>query len=133
MIRRPPRSTRTDTLFPYTTLFRSSRRLRRAAGDLGARLGRPVEPGRHETGAARRHGGAVRPCVAGGPAARPRGAAARRRRRYFHPSRLSRPPCPIPRRVRFPCRSLPIRRRRWRRGRPPPPPPTPPAPPPPPP
>src|SRR3546814_8601631 len=25
MIRRPPRSTRTDTLFPYTTLFRSSR------------------------------------------------------------------------------------------------------------
>src|SRR3546814_12980511 len=24
MIRRPPRSTRTDTLFPYTTLFRSS-------------------------------------------------------------------------------------------------------------
>src|SRR3546814_16543168 len=29
MIRRPPRSTRTDTLFPYTTLFRSARRLRR--------------------------------------------------------------------------------------------------------
>src|SRR3546814_18104904 len=29
MIRRPPRSTRTDTLFPYTTLFRSDvRRLR---------------------------------------------------------------------------------------------------------
>src|SRR3546814_10876958 len=26
MIRRPPRSTRTDTLFPYTTLFRSRRR-----------------------------------------------------------------------------------------------------------
>src|SRR3546814_16053037 len=26
MIRRPPRSTRTDTLFPYTTLFRSSDR-----------------------------------------------------------------------------------------------------------
>src|SRR3546814_8286577 len=26
MIRRPPRSTRTDTLFPYTTLFRSTRR-----------------------------------------------------------------------------------------------------------
>src|SRR3546814_16740205 len=25
MIRRPPRSTRTDTLFPYTTLFRSQR------------------------------------------------------------------------------------------------------------
>src|SRR3546814_6024480 len=29
MIRRPPRSTRTDTLFPYTTLFRSRRRLLR--------------------------------------------------------------------------------------------------------
>src|SRR3546814_14987246 len=28
MIRRPPRSTRTDTLFPYTTLFRSQRELR---------------------------------------------------------------------------------------------------------
>src|SRR3546814_8202601 len=27
MIRRPPRSTRTDTLLPYTTLFRSVRRL----------------------------------------------------------------------------------------------------------
>src|SRR3546814_3366726 len=26
MLRRPPRSTRTDTLFPYTTLFRSTRR-----------------------------------------------------------------------------------------------------------
>src|SRR3546814_14178738 len=28
MIRRPPRSTRTDTLFPYTTLFRSDREVR---------------------------------------------------------------------------------------------------------
>src|SRR3546814_16847889 len=27
IIRRPPRSTRTDTLFPYTTLFRSIRQL----------------------------------------------------------------------------------------------------------
>src|SRR3546814_3602477 len=31
MIRRPPRSTRTDTLFPYTTLFRSLRALEKAA------------------------------------------------------------------------------------------------------
>src|SRR3546814_15159076 len=31
MIRRPPRSTRTDTLFPYTTLFRSEGVRRRAA------------------------------------------------------------------------------------------------------
>src|SRR3546814_9464172 len=30
MIRRPPRSTRTDTLFPYTTLFRSCTRRRPA-------------------------------------------------------------------------------------------------------
>src|SRR3546814_1939083 len=29
MIRRPPRSTRTDTLFPYTTLFRSVRHVAR--------------------------------------------------------------------------------------------------------
>src|SRR3546814_9236713 len=29
MIRRPPRSTRTDTLFPYTTLFRSRERVTR--------------------------------------------------------------------------------------------------------
>src|SRR3546814_2740416 len=29
MIRRPPRSTRTDTLFPYTTLFRSWNRIHR--------------------------------------------------------------------------------------------------------
>src|SRR3546814_8765572 len=31
MIRRPPRSTRTDTLFPYTTLFRSPPVRRRSA------------------------------------------------------------------------------------------------------
>src|SRR3546814_17794832 len=35
MIRRPPRSTRTDTLFPYTTLFRSE--LDRARHDLSRR------------------------------------------------------------------------------------------------
>src|SRR3546814_13796469 len=34
MIRRPPRSTRTDTLFPYTTLFRSSARALGAAAAL---------------------------------------------------------------------------------------------------
>src|SRR3546814_1964510 len=33
MIRRPPRSTRTDTLFPYTTLFRSVKRLTRLLCD----------------------------------------------------------------------------------------------------
>src|SRR3546814_20670264 len=38
MIRRPPRPTRTDTLLPYTTHFRSLAELARAAGDTaGAR------------------------------------------------------------------------------------------------
>src|SRR3546814_11404714 len=35
MIRRPPRSTRTDTLFPYTTRFRSARRRRPARRPCG--------------------------------------------------------------------------------------------------
>src|SRR3546814_16863176 len=43
MIRRPPRSTRTDTLFPYTTLFRShggrSRSAASPAGDGADRAG----------------------------------------------------------------------------------------------
>src|SRR3546814_2298891 len=39
MIRRPPRSTRTDTLFPYTTLFRSRVRV------LGYRQARGRQPG----------------------------------------------------------------------------------------
>src|SRR3546814_13456650 len=55
MIRRPPRSTRTDTLFPYTTLFRSGVRgppqegidlSRQAAGQLGPQAGdRDLRPG----------------------------------------------------------------------------------------
>src|SRR3546814_7368294 len=43
MIRRPPRSTRTDTLFPYTTLFRSAADRRVAA--------RPVAAGAAAAGA----------------------------------------------------------------------------------
>src|SRR3546814_20261963 len=40
MIRRPPRSTRTDTLFPYTTLFRSGTSLAGGVGTVpGAILG----------------------------------------------------------------------------------------------
>src|SRR3546814_3804095 len=71
MIRRPPRSTRTDTLFPYTTLFRS---LRPAGGDPAQRrlpdLRRAVRPLR-----AQRRAGA-RPPGAGqrGPAGHPRAA-----------------------------------------------------------
>src|SRR3546814_15655109 len=49
MIRRPPRSTRTDTLFPYTTLFRSAggdrRPARTAASD--PRLPRACETAQH--------------------------------------------------------------------------------------
>src|SRR3546814_11078244 len=48
MIRRPPRSTRTDTLFPYTTLFRS------APSGRGVNGGRPA--GRRELPAAGRAG-----------------------------------------------------------------------------
>src|SRR3546814_10519816 len=57
MIRRPPRSTRTDTLFPYTTLFRSAPRHvrgigRRPGGRLYPLLGR--RPGDGDGGAALR-------------------------------------------------------------------------------
>src|SRR3546814_2635156 len=48
MIRRPPRSTRTDTLFPYTTLFRSRQVPDRAVEvELGP-LGLPQLSGTHE-------------------------------------------------------------------------------------
>src|SRR3546814_15639420 len=59
MIRRPPRSTRTDTLFPYTTLFRSAVAL---GIDLAFAENRPdprtgiaivrIEPGHDRTGIA---------------------------------------------------------------------------------
>src|SRR3546814_13362112 len=53
MIRRPPRSTRTDTLFPYTTLFRSPWfPVRCAAGDPARCTARPatrVRPARRST------------------------------------------------------------------------------------
>src|SRR3546814_8739278 len=45
MIRRPPRSTRTDTLFPYTTLFRAQRRCRNyVAPCLEGRRSAPRKP-----------------------------------------------------------------------------------------
>src|SRR3546814_2244087 len=43
MLRRPPRSTRTDTLFPYTTLFRSAA-AGRAASSLRLEDGRSLDP-----------------------------------------------------------------------------------------
>src|SRR3546814_3183469 len=42
MIRRPPRSTRTDTLFPYTTLFRSSGFFGLTIAERAAAAGRKV-------------------------------------------------------------------------------------------
>src|SRR3546814_9039541 len=39
MIRRPPRSTRTDTLFPYTTLFRSRHQHERARRKVYSAIG----------------------------------------------------------------------------------------------
>src|SRR3546814_769134 len=81
MIRRPPRSTRTDTLFPYTTLFRApparspapggaERRWPRNARDrarlpafaerAGLAAGRAgIQPGRADTGTTGRLGGAA--------------------------------------------------------------------------
>src|SRR3546814_3459207 len=51
MIRRPPRSTLTDTLFPYTTLFRSPcRRYRPVGSKLAARR---VEPAKRSCAANR--------------------------------------------------------------------------------
>src|SRR3546814_6854933 len=54
MIRRPPRSTRTDTLFPYTTLFRSipvAWQVGGAVGEVGqdrVRLGQRATVRQHE-------------------------------------------------------------------------------------
>src|SRR3546814_15007481 len=52
MIRRPPRSTRTDTLFPYTTLFRSQYVGLARRGDRGRRSRRR---GRHRHGRRNAH------------------------------------------------------------------------------
>src|SRR3546814_13656344 len=54
MIRRPPKSPRTDTLLPYTTLFRSEPERKGAnqrIGEEGGRIGRPEqERHRHDPG-----------------------------------------------------------------------------------
>src|SRR3546814_1154600 len=57
MIRRPPISTRTDTLFPYTTLFRSEALAR--SRDHPARRGGDLPVGLR--GGPRRHGRALQP------------------------------------------------------------------------
>src|SRR3546814_2828595 len=72
MILRPPRSTRTDTLFPDTTLFRSGRRARHDTRDRGA--ARPTEhPLQRAAARADRHtadGAALRHAGEAGAAAR---------------------------------------------------------------
>src|SRR3546814_4721585 len=66
MLRRPPRSTRTDTLFPYTTLFRSPRwAAGRGRGCRRERVHRdrmhpPVPRVRHPRGVPPRRGGGGR-------------------------------------------------------------------------
>src|SRR3546814_4549075 len=56
MIRRPPRSTRTDTLFPYTTLFRSHRRVPRTRfGPRRLHQGRVEDDGRDAEDSQPRH------------------------------------------------------------------------------
>src|SRR3546814_3486119 len=59
MIRRPPRSTRTDTLFPYTTLFRSCSTRRRHHHPHPCRSHGPerpaATPSRHEWGRSEEH------------------------------------------------------------------------------
>src|SRR3546814_6771281 len=54
MIRRPPRSTRTDTLFPYTTLFRSRGR-RELLPRLSAHRGELAAPPRRDPADHSRH------------------------------------------------------------------------------
>src|SRR3546814_7927106 len=83
MIRRPPRSTRTDTLFPYTTLFRSTADQPRRVGDRRGRHDRHAPDGARVVGgrAGGREGRACRRpgAVAGDRGRRgvpqPRGAA----------------------------------------------------------
>src|SRR3546814_14463689 len=83
IIRRPPRSTRTDTLFPYTTLFRSRR-----AGAGAGRLA-PVRPRRlpcrqADTGVLRLGGEQLRRAAAAGLLRPPRTVAAAARDHHAH-------------------------------------------------
>src|SRR3546814_17385352 len=79
MIRRPPRSTRTDTLFPYTTRFRSADAPeqgsgQRTGGDQGEAGGSPQKIGGKAKQNQIRHGGHY----AGAPQARQAALAGRR-------------------------------------------------------
>src|SRR3546814_11400957 len=72
MIRGPPRSTRTDTLFPYTTLFRSGRVGERAGAALEIALSRfPKQTPDLHTAADRSHPAPSLPHPRGSPTQRP--------------------------------------------------------------
>src|SRR3546814_7279972 len=91
MIRRPPRSTRTDTLFPYTTLFRSGlprwgKPDPRADANVARGAGAGTAGGRDDSG---RGTGRRRP------------AADRRRRRQLVPQHLVLRPAQVPGSVRL--------------------------------
>src|SRR3546814_189052 len=85
MIRRPPRSTRTDTPCPYTTLFRS--RGGRRPGDADARQRRAPWRGRGDRAL---HGGEVRLPRPADPVRRGGGRDSRREARPLHPARRGR-------------------------------------------
>src|SRR3546814_18540573 len=57
LIRRPPRSTRTDTLFPYTTLFRSGETALRQMRGTGAHVRQPAPDLRIDRGSCGRRVG----------------------------------------------------------------------------
>src|SRR3546814_3990255 len=84
MIRRPPRATRTDTLFPYTTLFRSDRPLTppHACGVSGKRSAQARE-GRRRQGSKPNGRDSARSA-----ARQPASPPARRRRSEEHTSEL---------------------------------------------
>src|SRR3546814_19727084 len=71
MIRRPPRSTRTDTLFPYTTLFRSLQW--RRSGERGRTDGRPDGGGQCRAGVQLHQAARVQILTGHDPAIRRRG------------------------------------------------------------
>src|SRR3546814_5010465 len=87
MVRRPPRSTRTDTLFPYTTLFRSAIRIGRGRRRC-ARSGNRPRKRRGGPRAIARNAGLYR---RGRPALHARDQRCRTGRRDFHPPRALRP------------------------------------------
>src|SRR3546814_3482969 len=111
MIRRPPRATRTDTLFPYTTLFRSIHVLATDAGvgdDVGHCRNTPLE-------------GSILPCcyAAGLRASMTRRLLrdVRKREVFIARLRLDRRPAPLRQSAHAHRANLPARRRQGQKDR----------------